>query len=339
MADSAGPIEVRNAAPTDPIVTLTPLERCATLTINESTSMDMPHYENLELGDAFTVEMWIFINELPPAQAKQSALILAQRIGNNLGFRLGIDASPGGSAAIELTLPDGTPRSTEAASPITVSGWNHVVLTHDYPEWGIYINGEKVLTEQADAVEMPAIAMPLILGNNDSYQVFDGGFYSIRISDSNLFSDAGETFEHTQARYSMIRPNARTLGLWLMGPEPEEVTFREDGDGVRYQVLLDHSAHAHDIRVQDGTWSEACPGLHIKDIRCEARDSVDHDGDFFSYSFEWSVDGTDIFAHPVNDRTQDVWAEQIPDFSEISCTVQAADAADTSEPVTESFIP
>ena len=50
MAESAGPIEVRNAAPTDPIVTLTPLERCATLTINESTSMDMPHYENRKIG-------------------------------------------------------------------------------------------------------------------------------------------------------------------------------------------------------------------------------------------------------------------------------------------------
>ena len=210
-----------------------------------------------------------------------------------------------------------------------------MVLTHDHPDWGIYINGEKVLTHVDEAARNAGRRHANQAGNNASYQCFDGGFYSIRISDSICFQ-ADETFEQHPGRIqhdSTERQNPG-LGSW---DQSWEVTFREGGDGVRYQVLLDHSAHAHDIRVK--TAPGAKPALDsIKDIRCEARDSVDHDGDFFSYLFEWSVDGTDIFAHPVNDRTQDVWAEQIPDFSKISCTVQATDAADTSEPVTESFI-
>ena len=169
------------------------------------------------------------------------------------GFSIGPGRQPRRLGCNRVDKPD--EHLINQADHPSPSWLNHVVLTHDYPDWSIYINGQKKLAHWTEAAEMPGIAMPIRLGNNASYQSFDGGFYSIRISDSNLFSDAGETFEHTQARYSMIRPNARTLNPWLMGPEPEEVTFRKTA--MAFAASLWTTPPAHDIRVQDGTWSEA----------------------------------------------------------------------------------
>ena len=76
----------------------------------------------------------------------------------NLGFRLGL-AGTSENPVLELTLPDGTTESTSSESPIEMLEWQHVVLIHEDPNWGIYLNGERVLSHEALDAEMPNDAM------------------------------------------------------------------------------------------------------------------------------------------------------------------------------------
>lgn len=328
--------EVQNSAPTEPLVNMTQISRCQSLVVNEGISVDMPNHAGMSIDADFTLETWMFVHSAPPPEPEQSSLIMFHGTAENLGFRLGL-AGTTENPVLELTLPDGTTESTSSDSPIEMVEWQHVVLIHEYPYWGIYLNGERVLSHETLDAEMPNDAMPLRFGAYSSINGFDGGFYSIRFSEENLYSGEGESFDYQQSRYSMLRPTDRTIGLWLMGPEPSEVSLLEKGESKTYQVLVDHSPNNHDIRVQNGTWVESCPGINVQDIRCEALDSVDHDGDFISYEFEWSLDGGDFTAYPINPSVQDAWYEEILGWTKISCSVRATDKEDQSEWVVQGF--
>ena len=135
----------------------------------------------------------------------------------------------------------------------------------------------------------------------------------------------------------MLRPTNHTIGLWLMGPEPREVSFWKTVNRrpTRSYWTILPTIMTFESKMELG-WKAARESMSkIFDAKPSIQSTTT--AILSATDSEWSLDGGDFTAYPINPSVQDAWSEEIHGWTKISCSVRATDKEDQSEWVVQGF--
>ncbi len=204
----------------------------------QSEYLSVPHKDNQNIGDNFTVEAWIYANSWTN-EIWRGSIINKDNQGPDRGYAFRVGDN--GKLSFVIAV-DNTWQETFTSSIMNTKQWHHIAGTVDNGTVKLYIDGQEVANGSFSGTPS-ALPMPLRIGASN----FDGRFFDGIIDEVRLWSTTRTAQQIAEASTQDLIGNESGLELYLP---------MKEGSGNTTENLVDANCSATGVGIDDSNWVE-----------------------------------------------------------------------------------